>query len=276
MGPHAVPLGAHELVEEDLEGTPGDLGGVERLQAPGRRVSRVHERLLAFLHAVPVQALEPALLHVDLAAHLDLVGRVISPQAERDRADRAEVGGDVVALLAVAPRQAQGESAPLVAERDRDAVDLRLHGVVDDLLAQPLPDAGIELSQLLEGIGVVEAQHRRGVTDRGEAGQEALGNPRGRRIGVGELRMFLLELLELAHRRVELLVGDLGLAQDVIEVVVPLDLLSKRSDSFGDAWAHQLLAYLTWIVASRSAAPGARPSSSPAKPEAIRVLSPAP
>ena len=90
------------------------------------------------------------------------------------------------------------------------------------------------------------------------------------------LGMRALELDELAHERIVLLIRDLGLAEDVIEMVVPLDLLSKRSDSLGDALAHQLLAYLTWIVASRSAAPGARPSSSPAKPDAIRVLSPAP
>jgi hypothetical protein len=55
----------------------------------------------------------------------------------------------------------------------------------------------------------------------------------GRGISGDEVRILALEGLELAHQRVELGVGDLGIAQDVIAFFVMANLASQFVDSFG-------------------------------------------
>ena len=47
-----------------------------------------------------------------------------------------------------------------------------------------------------------------------------------RRIGVEELRVQRLQILQFAHQRIELLVGDDRSVEDVVIVVVLVELLS--------------------------------------------------
>ena len=88
--------------------------------------------------------------------------------------------------------------------------------------------------------------------------------------------MSVLEPLELAHQRIVLAVRDLGLAHDMVQVVVPLDLSAERFDSLGDALAHQFVAKWRWSLLSRSGAPGFMPSSTPTVPDWIGLRIPAP
>src|SRR4029077_7750858 len=83
--------------------------------------------LTAFGLAV-VEALESRPAHIDLAAHLEGIGEALGPDCLRDVGDGADIGGDVLALIAVAARGALGEPALLVAKRDGQPVDLRLGG----------------------------------------------------------------------------------------------------------------------------------------------------
>ncbi len=45
-----------------------------------------------------------------------------------------------------------------------------------------------------------------------------------------------LELHEASHLRIVLAVADLGLVEDVVEVVVALELVAKSRDLIGDAF----------------------------------------
>ena len=79
---------------------------------------------------------------------------------------RADVGGDVLAGGAVAARGAAHQLAVLVAQRQRQAVDLRLgHERPASRRRQPqeAPDAGDELGHVLFVERVVEREHRHGV-----------------------------------------------------------------------------------------------------------------
>ena len=103
-----------------------------------------------------------------------------------------DVGGDVLAGLAVAARQRLHQPPFLVAQRAGQAVDLGLGGERDRLVVgqvEEAADAGDELDHLLVGEGVVEAQHRPRVGDLGEmaggrgADQRGSANRRGRDAG---------------------------------------------------------------------------------------------
>ncbi len=110
---------------------------------------------------------------VDLTAHLEQRGRLLTrgpSQLERDRADRAQVRGHLLAAAAVAARRAADEAAVLVDERDRGAVDLRLDHVGDRLVrVEPLAHVVGPLQQRLVGRHLLERAHRRDVLDLAKA-----------------------------------------------------------------------------------------------------------
>ena len=144
---------------------------------------------------------------------------------------------------AVAARDAAHEAAVLVGQRDAQAVDLELGDVrrarCPPARSSAAAEARVELAQLVLAVGVVEAEHRRQVRDR----LEALGGPAadalGRRVGILQLGMRLLERRELAHQRVELGVGDLGSVVDVVPLFVVADQGAELGDAFGGSHGHR-------------------------------------
>ena len=102
---------------------------VELADRAGGRVARVGEGRFLGFGAALVERFEGGDRQVDLAAHFDQLRRVRDPQ--RDRADRAQVLGHVLADPAVAAGRAADQDPVLVGERDRQAVDLRLGRVAE-------------------------------------------------------------------------------------------------------------------------------------------------
>ena len=135
--------------------------------------------------------------HLDQRGHRELVG---AGEAVRDRVDGLDVGGDVLAGAPVAAGQRADQPALLVEQVDREPVDLELAeqvGRLDAVAGEP----GVPRGQLLEGEGVVEALHPLEVVDGGELRRDRAAHVLGRRVGGAQLRVRLLERLELAHRR---------------------------------------------------------------------------
>ena len=160
---------------------------------------------------------------VDLAADLDSLGRVVDPQ--RDRPDRAQVLGHVLADHAVAAGRAADELAALVQQRDRDPVDLRLGDEAqlpgpDVELAQPVVQARLPGPELLRAAGVAQREHRLQVANRLELVDRLAADPLGRRIGAAKLGVLRLERPELVEQRVVGVVADLGIVEDVVAMVV--------------------------------------------------------
>ena len=149
--------------------------------------------------------------------------------------DGADVGGDVLALVAVAARRAQHQPAVLVAQRDRQPVDLRLGGEGERLVRVSRPRKRRmrvdELAHVLVGEGVVEREHRHGVRDLGEGLDRRGADLRdglssrtscGKRASIAALRR---------AQRVIFGVGDLRRVLLVVERVVMGDLAARRSSS---------------------------------------------
>ncbi len=132
------------------------------------RIARVGEDGIAGC-LLPLVEREKGLLgHVDLAAHLADLGYVAAPELFRHVLERADIGGDVFALGAVAARGRGDEFASLISQRHREPVDLRLGAEIDPFVFAELEeaaDAADEIQHILLGKGVVERQHRQCVPD---------------------------------------------------------------------------------------------------------------
>ena len=218
--------GGAEAVAPDRERAFGGQGGVELADRAGGGVARVGEGRLAGRGAAFVQRLEVGDRQVDLAAHFDQLRRLLDPQ--RDRADRAQVLGDVLADPAVAAGGAAGEHTVLVGERDRQPVDLRLGRVAELRGAdveplQVVADPRLPGPQLLLVAGVGEREHRLGVLDPLEAVERRGADPLGGRVGGAQLGVLGLDRPQLVEQRVVLVVADLGIVEDVVAAVVVLE-----------------------------------------------------
>ena len=229
---------------------------IELPQRSGRAVARVRQQLLVALQRRRVPCLEGLARHVDLAADLEhrRGRRVAGAQLQRHRAHLAQVGGDVLAGGAVAAGGALHEHAVLVAQADRQAVELGFHREHRRGDAELLLDAAFEVGDLgiahavvrilghargLEGVG--QRQHRDGVVDFGKTavGPDADG-ARGR-VVAGELGMRRFQRLEFAHQRVVVGVRDRRVVEHVVAVVGVFDARAQLGDAGGGGGVRHVL-----------------------------------
>jgi hypothetical protein len=199
-------------VAEHLQRPLGRQPRVELADRPRGRVARVHERRLARLRAALVERREVGQGHVDLAAHLEQRRGVLNPQ--RDRRDRAQVVGDVLADLAVAAGGAPLELAVAVEQRHRQAVDLRLADerevrVLDALAGQVVAHPRHPGAQLLLRAGVGQGEHGLQVLDLLQLGDRLAADPLGRGVRRDELGVVALDGAQLVEQRVVGVVADL-------------------------------------------------------------------
>jgi len=142
-------------------------------------------RQCARLRLAPVEALEIVAAHVHLAADLDDLGRV-TLQTQRNAAHGAHVAADVLAGLTIATRRGLDQHAVLVAQVDRQTVELQFDRILDVRIAfaqaEFAPHARIEgLRTARLGIGLgADRQHRHAMTHRRELRQRFAANALGR------------------------------------------------------------------------------------------------
>ena len=230
--PVGVPHGAVEFAETVGEEAKRAGGGNRRVELPqgtGRSVARVRERRLARLFAPPVEREKIFLAHIDLAAHLQDGGRAAGEPVGHV-AHRPEVAGDVLAHGAVAPRRAENESAVLVAQRNRQPVDLGLRHDLHRLVgvkAEETAHAGIEVHDVFGVERVAERKHGRGVGDLRETGGGRGADPARRAVVAHQVGETGLYRVVAAAQRVVFRVRHLGSVAPVIALVVVGDLVRQ-------------------------------------------------
>ena len=213
---------------------------VHLAQRAGRAVARIGQHLAAVFARLRVVAFEVGTAHIDLAAHFQHRWPAAAGQLLRNHRDGAQVGGHVLAGGAVTAGRALHEHAVLVAQADRQAIQLgfgRKHQVV---AIQPLADAADEIAHLVIAEGIAQRQHRHRMDDRREAPGRRRTHLAGRRIGAGQLGMRAFQRFQLPHQRVVLRVGDVGIIQLVVAPVGVLDAAAKVGDAICWIGAHRL------------------------------------
>ena len=219
VGPHGQRALGHEL-------------RVELADGPGGRVARVHEGREAPLGAALVERGEVGQRHVDLAADLEQRRDVVAVDAQRDRRDRAQVVGHVLADLAVAARGAGLEHAVAIDERDGQTVDLGLGdvlelGVLDALAREVVAHAVDPRAQLLLAARVGQREHRLAVGDLGQRRDRLAADALGGRVGRQQLGVLGLDGAQLVEQLVVLVVGDARVVEHVVAATVLGELLAQ-------------------------------------------------
>ena len=240
---HVPALHLAQAVGEEAQLARGHQRRVELADGTGGRVAGIDEGLVALLALTLVEALEVIPAHVHLAADLQH-GRRVALQPQRDLSDGAQVLRHVLPRFAVATRAAQHEHAVLVAQVDRQAVELEFGRVLDGrrvgCQAQLATHAGVEGTGAgLGGVGLgLDRQHRHAVAYRPQAFEHAAAHALRRRIGREKFGMRLLQGLQALEEPVVLGVGHLGRIEHVVEVCVAVELRAQRSGFLGGVLGH--------------------------------------
>ena len=199
-------LGALDVENDDVQLARGGHFGVLLAHGAGGGVARVGEELLAALRALFVQLVEHGVGHVHLAADYEPL-REAAAKLLRQAAHSAQVFRHVLASDAVPARRAADENAVFILEGHGEAVDFRL-----DAVFAPLRQGGghalVEGGELLEGEHVRQALERHLVLHGGEAALRRAAHALAGGVGVVKLGVGGLQLLQAAHQRVVLKVGD--------------------------------------------------------------------
>ena len=135
-------------------------------QRTRRRIARIGEHRVVGFGLLLVQLEKILLEHVDFAAHFAGRRNIAALQRVRNILDGADIGGDVLAGKTVAAGGRADQFAVFVAQRQRQAVDLRLGDQRRNMIGIELeeaPDAVDELGDVLIAEGVAERQHGNGV-----------------------------------------------------------------------------------------------------------------
>jgi len=139
---------------------------------------------------------ESSLGHVDFAAHFTHSRNGFALEPVRDVLQRFDVGGDILAFRSIAARRAADQFAVLIAQRHRQAVDLRLGGKGNLLIVaepQEAADARDKIDDVLLGKRIVERQHRHRMADLGEARRRRRADALGQAFERAQLRKARLD-----------------------------------------------------------------------------------
>ena len=112
-------------------------------------------------------------------------------------------------------------------KRQRHAVELQLAHIFDVAAPAEFVNAALPVAQFFFAVSVIEREHGRGMLRLHEAFARLAANALRRRIRRDQLRMLRLDPLQLVHQRVEFGVGDSGVVEHVIEVLVVADFFAK-------------------------------------------------
>ena len=221
---------AGQLVERAVEASPRHDGRGLLFERSRGGVARIGEELFAVGLSFGVQTVERGVGHEDLAPDLEVVGPVVALQPQRHAAHGAHVGRHIVAREAVAARHGAQQAPVLVGERDGRTVELQFADVIR--FAGLALDAGDEVVELLQGVGIPERKHRIAVPHGFELRREVAAHaPRGRCVVV-PFGMVSLQRLKFVHQRVEFLIADFGCILDVIIIIVTVELATQPVDAF--------------------------------------------
>ena len=161
-------------------------------------------------------------------------GEASPSEGQGERADGAQVGRDIVTGASITACGAAGQLAVFVAKGDGNAVDLRLEDPLDFFLGQEFGGACDKTSEFLEGVGVVEAEHRDTVRDGLKSRKRRPTDATARRVLGNQVRMGALQLDQLGHQPVVFGVADYRGGFDVVGVIVTIEFFFQLAHARGD------------------------------------------
>ena len=216
-----------------------DLARIKLLQRAGGQIARMGIRRFSGRFALSVDAPELHPRQKDFPAQFDRFGhrvrravRIVCAQLARQASDRERVGGDIVALDAVAASDRADETTLLVSYADRQTVELGLDHIYEIISSQLLRETGMEAAQFGFGVTLGETLHPLAVAIERKRTATIVTD----RLGIGHSDRQPGELLfqrrEFTLQRIVSCVADLGRGFLVVQFVVVGDFEAQGHDPF--------------------------------------------
>ena len=186
----------------------------------GGGIAGIFEGLFPFLLLPFHQSGEALPRHIYFAPDNDTRNR--TGQLLRDGTDSAQIMGNVLAHLTVAPGSAPDKPAVHIFQRDGQSIDFRFHHI--NRRFRRFTDAAVELPQLLQRKNVLQAFQRRLMANRGKLGGNRPLHPLGIGIRRYQLRISAFQSAKLPGQRVEFIILDGRRVLLIIKTAVFVDL----------------------------------------------------
>ena len=227
---------ARNVIKRAPEAAMRDFVRIQKLQGTRGGVARVGKRRLLLFQAFPVQTVEGLVGHQDLTTYLEL-RREVAVEFLGDIGYPPDIVGNIVAYDSVAARQGTEKLAVAILETNGGTVEFELTAICETRskgLVRPLRKS----LHLGYAVSIAEGEHGETVRIMGELTPDAgfgvlastlrlqvAADALGGRVRHEELGKCFLEVLELVHEVVILVVADHGSVVHVVPAaVVPDDL----------------------------------------------------
>jgi hypothetical protein len=238
-----APFQVYHLVAKETQGPGGCDRRVEDSQTASRGVARIGIGLSPGSCLGAIECLKCLDRHVCLTTYNeprwrhearplgDLYwpfGRGRRGDAQGQRSNRSEVGGDVLAANAIPSGCAQREGSFIVVEHDSQTIDLGLDdiGWLPVALGQQAQEAVSPSPKVVRVEGIAQAEHGVRMLDGGKFLPNLTTNPLRWGIGRHQLGMSRFQFLQFAEKSVVGAITDDRVVEDVVPVTVIAKLLS--------------------------------------------------
>ena len=149
------------------------------------------------------------------------------PQFQRDRVDGAHVVCHIIALHTITSRHSLHQFAIHIGQRDAQAVIFHLRTNLEVLTFQSFLHAVVEVSDLTFIIGVCQRQHRIFVRHSLERLVQITTHTLSGRVWISILRIEQLQVFQVMHHLVEVIIRNRWLIQHIIIIIVLLQLFTE-------------------------------------------------
>jgi hypothetical protein len=170
-------------------------------------------------------------VHQHFAAHFKFCGDSSVLHAQGNGLNGFDVGGDFIALDAIAPGGACHQRPVFIVQTQRNAIVLVLHDVSKRLAFEQLFHGFEPIFHLLATVSVLEAEHWPLVDKWRKILGDRAPYANGRGIRAHQAGVLRFQILEFAEQFVKLKIGDDWLCKDVIPMVVGIELVSELIDA---------------------------------------------
>ena len=164
---HRTALGISEIVGDKHHFPPCDLSRILQFERPCRSIARIGK--LLFLRPSLVECGKIIFPHKHFASNLNLPSTILlcshsgpSPQLQRDRTDRSDIGRNIVALNPVTAGRALHKKTVPIEQAYGNTVKLEFcdkFGIFPRLFRQQLQHTSVKLLNLFERVSIGKAPH---------------------------------------------------------------------------------------------------------------------
>jgi hypothetical protein len=227
-------LVAKKIIEVGIKSALSHHTRVLTLESARGSIAGIGKGLFANVFTFLVKTVEGLPGHENLTTNLEGIGIAQARlEHKRNGGNAPYVGGDIVAMSAVATSDSPDEASLLIGKRDGQTVVLHLTTNLEVLALKTALHLIIPLLYVLLVVGVGKREHRIAMGDLTELLSDIATHAHGGRVGIVKLRMTSLKVLKLVHEEIKLLVGYDRAIQNIITVIMLVELLAQLYYSFG-------------------------------------------